>query len=42
MLHDNVELVLIQNIGNFFSGGLCMPLAASELDFALCSVSEVL
>ena len=43
VLHDNVELVLIKNIGKLFSGGLLrMPPAASELGFALCNFSEVL
>ena len=28
VLHDNVELVLIKNIGKLFSGGLRMPPAA--------------
>ena len=42
VLHDNVELVLVKNKGKLFSGGLCMPPAASELGFALCNFSEVL
>jgi hypothetical protein len=42
VLHDNVELVLIKNIGKLFSGSLRMPPAASELGFALCNFSEVL
>ena len=36
VLHNNVELV------SFFSGGLRMPPAASELDFALYNFSELL
>ena len=36
VLHDNVELVLIKNVGKLFYGGLRMPPAASELGFALC------
>ena len=43
MLHDNVELVLIKNIGKLFNYISHMPPAASELDFALCKkYSEVL
>ena len=42
VLHDNIELVLIKNTGKLFFGGLRMPSAASELEFALCNFSEVL
>ena len=42
VLHDNVELALVKNIGKLFSGGLRMPPTASELEFALCNFSELL
>ena len=42
MLHDDAEVALIKNIDKLFSGGLRMPPAASELEFALCNFSEVL
>ena len=41
VLHDNIKLVLIKNIGKLFSSSLRMPPAASELGFALCNFSEV-
>ena len=37
VLHDNVELVLIKNVGKLFSNGQHIPPAASELGFALCN-----
>ena len=42
VVHDNVELVLIKNIGKLFFGGLHTPPAPPELEFALCNFSEVL